>query len=49
MEAIETKVEGQEINTQVAAESADKLQAVRELSSLELTLVGGGTAAVAFY
>lgn len=49
MEATEVKVEAQNISVQAAEETVDTLQAVRELSSLELTLVGGGTAAVAFY
>lgn len=44
--------DAQTFNVQTEAatdEAAQKPEAVRELTSLELALVGGGTAAVAFY
>lgn len=50
MQATQVKNETNLANSQVSdKEVAEKLEAVRELSALELSLVGGGTIAVAFY
>jgi hypothetical protein len=47
MEAI-TLANAVELQTEERADQAQFVEAVRELSSLELALVGGGTANVAF-